>query len=328
MSKTQKEIPDKKHKIRRAFLGIAIGIGLVVAGAAGYVAISGATLYSVVEIAAMALGVGALVGGGVGMVAFATARSIAKNKKIATQSLNKIREYDRDKSSKVSERERAKVCRKYANANLRLCKLTNGTIYGLFKSLSGASEQETKILNEIEQYSILEQAAKNSRQQKKYAHKKEVLQGRLTTRETKGRPWTQVYNDVADGVQVFDRRTEICCKNEDTKMEFIEKFGSPKGKSSKVGCIITMNFDEESSSNASYIATEEIEKTNLAKQLLIKDILEYFEDKTDIEVRSHFPITLETKKIDKDSTKVLKQELKTYYNLTELKSELSEEISR
>ena len=326
MGKAEKEIPDKKHKIRRLFTGIAIGIGALVLTTAGAVAVMGAQLYVVLEAAAASLGVGVTIGGAVATVATTNMAKISANKKRTTKALNKIRKHN----ERTPLAARLKNYAKYAKGNIKQYKLTGNSIYGAFLTNTGRSEEETKISGMIESYEVLEAVARakgQNRKAKKIQNKIKGLSNRLVNYDkinsSRGFSWAQFYGEEDKDLYVYDERTKISCMTSNARDRFAHSFGSPSGKSSKVGCSISIRFPEDSSAKTTYACIEDTGRMETAKNILLQDLVDACGEISEASARRLFPITVEIKNINKNSTKVLGTTSKVYESLTELKQDIS-----
>ena len=317
MAKKQTIIPTKKHKIRTAVLGTAIGI--VVA-----LALTGATMVFTsifpiaIEYAGIVLGVGAALGAGIGVIAGITAIRIMKNIRAANKALNKIREYSKDTSSKISTAKRVKACTKYAKANLKLCKLLGGTIYGSLRSQAG-NDKENTIMHQIDQLSILEKTAKRTKTAKKYSKKKENLINMLSGESPYRKTGTRFYENVVDGVTIYDRRTEISCMSLDAKQKFLEEFNEPNGKSSKEGYRVSISFPSYSSASQIYANIEDVNKKVIAEKILLQDVINACYGKSEDDVKTFFPITLERMSLKRDTATASMEKSTSFNSLDEVK---------
>ncbi len=326
-----KEIIGKKSIIKRVVLAVAGTVALVAGGGiviAGFAGVSMSLLFAL-EVSMAGVAAGIVAGGIVGGISARTALKVRSNKKKAVAALDEIRQLNSDKTSNVSEEKRAKICQKYAKANLYLTKKRGGSIFGELHSNSGASTMtQTQIMNEIDAYTILQEAATSKRQKTKYANIISGLDSKLCKmRANEGAgssylKWTQSFDHVIEGVSVFDRRTEIVCMTKNARESFIELAGTPSTKSTKVGAHISVKYGPASGMRKTFINIEDTSKVEQSKEILVRDVLEYLKGKTNLEIKGIFPITLEVKTIDRQSAKSQVYKTLVFNNHKELKESL------
>lgn len=331
MSKKEKQIPDRKHIIRRCLIIASIGIGVAVLGTAGVVAFlaAGASNFLAVQASVLALGAGVVAIGSAGTIATIDGIRRRHNTSVATKSLEKLRGMDSDKPLDKSSKRVARICRRFAKSSLKLCKIRGGSIYGSFSSQTGLSDRETLIRNKVDQLAVLEKLARTKNGRKKYSTLKRELQAKLPESTPHGLKWTKgYYVDSSEGVAVFDRRNEISCLTKTAKERFIKEFGTVSGKPSKVGYSITFNFPNNSSIYPTYINTEREDRVSSAVRLLLTDVLEMCETKSQQEAARFFPIEVETKSIKRNSTAVVDTSKTTFRTLKEVKEYLGVDAER
>ena len=319
--KSELGIPKKKHPIRRIF-GIVAGVmGVAAAAGVAVVAFTANPLFAIIDVALISAGVGAITGLVVGGIAAGTAMAIKHYKKESNKTLNQIREYNKERTSSISKTGvEAKVCRKHFNANLKLCKLFGGSLFGTLHGLTGnRTVKQTLIANQIDQYEGLMALAQTEAERQKYAKKISTLSSKLINQDTvSNRRWTQSYDKVVRGVEILDRRTEIFCMTEESKQEFISLAGEPYGETSNVGSNIVIRYPEDSSLKPTFASIEDTTKESAALNILLKDIVNACEDKDEQQINRMFPITVETRHIDRDTTKITGVSSRTYNSLNEV----------
>lgn len=328
MDKLKKEVGNKKHYIRRAF--IAIGVGIVLAGAAvgALTAFSASPLLIVLEGAVLFAGVGLVVEGGVAVNKIYEKAKIGANKKIASSSMEEIKELNQDRSSKYTKNYRAKVVKKFANANLGLAKAQGSSVFGIFHSNSGMhSEKATQLLNEIDALTLLRDSAKTSHQERKYSKKIRLAQEKLTKitgGEILSTPykWSKTYDNVLPDVSVIDRRTEIYCLTQIARDAYADLFqySNEKANNRILNCMV--HFNDTASIRPTMARAEDETKVSDVKSILLKDVVEACKTKSALEIKSMFPISLETKVIDKKTTKILGHNVLTFNSVEEIKDVL------
>lgn len=334
MGKLKKEVGNKKHKFRRAF--IAVGLGIVLAGAAvgALTAFSATPLLIVLEGAVLFAGVGLVVEGGVAINKMKEKRTVSKNKKIASKALEEIKELNNDKTTSYSKNYRAKIIKKYANANLVLTRTLGSSNFGIFHSNSGlSSEKATELLNEIDAYTLLRDSARTAYQERKYSKKLALAQEKLTKiagEDIAVAPykWSKTYDEALTGVSVIDRRTEIACLSQVARDSYIALFEDAEEKTNKKALNVMVHFNDTASMKPTVAKAEDETKVNEVKTILLKDVVEACKTKSQLEIKSMFPISLECKVINKDTTKILGQNVLNFKNLDEVKSVLETTTER
>lgn len=326
MAKAIKEVSDKKHNVRRAFLISTIAVGILAAGAAAMAVFSASPILLAIDCAVLAVAAFTAVGSGVAINKLRDSSLVRKSKKQAKKSLEEIRELNNDKSSTYSQEYRAKVVRKFANANLTLCQRRGGTSFGVFHSSSGLSDKRaTEYINNIDAYSLLRDSAKTKGQQKKYSKKIELEERKLAKIiqeegiTTNLQRWTKSYDNVVRGVSVLDRRTEIACLTSTARDEYMGIFNNSNEVTDDKALNVVVKFNDSSNMRPTMARAEDQSKLAQIKEILLKDVVESCKGKTALEVKSMFPIVLETRIINKTSTKILNNDAIEVSNLTELK---------
>lgn len=332
MAKENKELTDKKHKIRRAFIISAIAVGVLTLGVGAMAMFSASPILIAIDVAVLAAAAFALVGTGVAINKLHDSSAVSNSKKTAIKTLEQIKQLNADRSSSKSQEYRAKIVRKFANANLVLSKRRGGTISGVFHSSSGIKNKKaTEIINKIDAYTLLQETAKTKGEQKKYSKKIRLEEQKLSKIiEEEGvisspYRWTKSYDNVVSGVSVLDRRTEIACLTSSARDEFAEMFKNSNEKTDVKALNIVLKFNESSNLTPTMVRAEDQTKLEELKEILLKDVVTACQSKTGLEVRSMFPITLEARIINKKTTKILNREVVTADSLTELKSLLEPE---
>ena len=320
-----KELGKKTHKLRLAFI-ISTAVAVAVAVGAGVVALTAAKpILLAVNGCILAGALGVSVGTGVAINKIYDSASIKSNKKKATKALERIKTLETDKSSRYSREYRAKIIRKYAKANLVLTRRLGATIFGEYQTTSGLkSRKGTQIINEIDAYTLLKDSASSDSQARRYSKKIALLQSQLSriseeegVKTSKFR-WTKSYSGVLDGATALDRRTEISCLTPSARDEFraIMEAGDEHTDSKCVNLFMT--FGNASSMSPCIARAEDQTKAPQIREILVRDAYEATKGKSPIEIKSMFPITIETKLIKKDSTRLLKREVITITSYSEL----------
>ena len=328
MAKNTQEVTDKKHRIRRVFIISTIVCAALTIGAGAIAIYSASPILLAIDCAVLACALFTMVGTGVSINKIRDNAIVARNKKTAKKSMEQIKALNKDNSTEYSRKYRAKVVKKFANANLKLCQRRGGTSFGVFKSSCGMQhENAAAIINQIDSYTLLRDVSTTNVNRKKYSKKLELQERKLAKiaeeeciTQTLQR-WTKSYDNVVDGVSVLDRRTEIACLTSKAKEEFAAMFENSNEKTDERAGYVIVKFNSNVLPTMARI--EDQTKLERVKEILLKDISEACKNKTALEVRGMFPITLEAKVINKTSTKILSRNTVTANNLTELNNLLA-----
>ena len=334
--KVKKEIGNKVHIFRRIFL-ISSAIALVAAvGVGAFVITTASEVLVLINGALLACAGAVAITSGVAVNAIHNSREIGKNKRKAKKALSKIRELNRDASTSYSTRYRAKILRKYAEANLVLTRRLGGTMYGEFTSTCGvSSEKAARLINEIDAYSILESTATSKRQKAKYSRKIRLLESKLTRiTEEEGTQsqrckWTKSYDSVVTGAHALDRRTEISCLTTVGKTRFQQLFSGDSEITDKKAVNVYLRFSPSSGMAPTVGRAEDQTKGCQIRDILIADLYEACKGKTQVEISSMFPVTVESKVINKHTTKILRNDVMTiscYAQLQEIIAQTERQV--
>ena len=90
---------------------------------------------------------------------------------------------------------------------------------------------------------------------------------------------------------------------------------------------VSMTFNENSGISPSIARAEDQTKASTIKDILVQDVYEACKTKNAPELRAMFPITIESKCINKKSTKLVKRDVLTIANYSELK-QLAEDLTK
>lgn len=331
MAKTKREVGNKSHKLRKSFIISSIALGVIAIGAGVFVSFTAAPMLVVLN--SCLIGGALCIAVGVGVAANKTydSATISINKGRATSALKKIKELNKDKTSNYSENYRAKIVKKYAKANLVLARKLGASIFGEFHSTSGmVDEKATQLVNEIDSFTLLKDASKE-RGQKKFSKKISLAEKKLSKlspeNSTPKCKWTKGYSEVLSGVEVLDRRTEIACLTTTARDSFI-KIVENENEEAKGTCVnVIVNFNSSSNITPCIARSQDKSKYEEIRELMIKDILEACKTKTNAQIKCMFPITIESRFVDKKSTKYVNNTL-TFDSYTELASALDKETEK
>ncbi len=322
---SKNELGNKSHKIRRAFIISTICAGVLALGVGAMAGLAAKPILLAINGCLLAGAVGVSVGTGVAINKIYDTAAIKINKKKATKALEEIKQIEKDTSSKYSQAQRAKVLRKYAKANLVLTRKLGATIFGEYHTTSGMKNKKgTELLNTIDALYILKDTATTDSARNKYAKKLQLAQSKLakiTAEEgirTSKCKWTKSYENVLTGATALDRRTEIACLTSSARDAFKSLMENNEEVTDNKCINVTMSFNEASSIAPCIARAEDQTKMTAIKSILLQDAAIACQGKTPLEVRSMFPITIESKLIKKDSTKLVKRDVITVNSYSEL----------
>lgn len=326
----KKEIGDKSHKLRRAFIITTIGVGILAIGAGVFAGLAAKPLILAMN-ACLLTGVACIsVGTGVALNKGQNVASEKINKHKAKKALEKIKELDKDKSSKYSQKQRAKIVKKYAKANLAITRHRGATFFGEYHTTSGMGTKGTELINKIDAYTVLRDAAQTPTERKKYAKKLQLAESQLArvseqegTRTSKSR-WTKSYEEAYEGATILDRRTEIACltpAGRDAFRMVMEHANEPTDNK----CVnVVVRYASGSGIAPSIARAEDQAKARTLREVLIYDTIEACKEKSQAEIKSMFPMIIEEKIINKDTTKLIGEpavlKIDSYSELKEMSS--------
>lgn len=331
MAKLGKEVRNKKHNIRRAFIiGTAV-VGALALGVGVFAGVSASPIVIAMECALLGVGAGLAVGTAIVINKSHESLSVASNTKTAEKTLEEIKQLDKDLTSTHSREYRAKIIRKYANANLSLARVFGSSKFGVFRSNTGISDddkaqQAAGLSAEIDALSLLRDIEPTENGKAKYSTKIQLANQKLTKLiEEEGvkmppYKWTQTYSDVLPDVRVLDRRNEIACLTESTKTAYaglIEE--SVVTANSKILDVI-VRFNGASGLAPTFARAEDETQAEQIKSLLLKDVYDSLAGKSAEQIRAMFPLTIESKIVDKRTTQVLEFNADSYRSYSQLVS--------
>lgn len=251
-------------------------LGLITTAVAG-IALVPTLVAGPVMIALEGLALGTCFGGLAGVLS--ASRMLIKNiqvkkaRKTALKSLNKIKE-------STSVEERRKYAKKYAKANLKLCKLTGAPVLGTFHYISNLpNEKLTKAKNTVDALTILRdletKPSKRNSLTRKINKKNRILED--YNLKTSKPDWTESISvDAVENINIYDRRNEISCLNPETQKEFARFVGSSPSSDS-VGASCSIQFNGKTFSEQTYIRISDPNKLQDVKKMLIRDAVYAYE---------------------------------------------------
>lgn len=329
MAKLGREVVNKKHRVRRAFVISAICVGVLAFVVGVIAATSASPILIAMEGAIIATAVGLGITAGIGVNKAYEKITVAKNTKNAEKSLEKIQEFNKDFSSTASKETRAKIVNKYAKANLKLAKTLGASKFGVFRSNTGIvdkskAQQVAGLSTEIDSLAILRDVEQNVKKKAKYSKKIKIANSKLSKIvEDDGLSlppykWTKTLNDVLPSVSVVDRRTEIACLTENTKYAYASMFAYGDVKVDSKLLDVVVNFNSASGMASTYARAEDQSKAEDIKKLMLKDVCDSCKAKTPAQIRAMFPLSIESKIISKKTTEILSSTPETYMSFSEL----------
>lgn len=315
-----KETGNKKHKVRRTFITTAIITAVATIGGVIATAALATPMLLLSEICFAVAGVTAVVGTGVGINAIHSARSTSSNRKASIKNLQKIAENDLS----LSKDAKIKIVKKFANANLKLCKLIGCPFCGKFHSVSGMDHNsKTEAFNELENLELLQSLETTDGGRKKWEPKisqKRKLVASSCLRSVPHR-WTKSYDDFIDGVSIYDRRTEIGCLSTKTGAEF-EKLASVVPNTDEIGASVTLTFKPTCRTQTTYARIADPTLVHDVSRLMLQDVYYACEGKSQQERDAMFPFVVRTHTIDKNTSKIKDVTPRVIRSYDQLQSEL------
>lgn len=296
----EKQIGNKKNKLRRAFIVSAIvtavsaGVGIAVTA---FLAAPSLVLSSIGFVLA---GVGVATGVGIGVSFIYTNTRNNHNRKESLNNLQKIAQASQDKTINIPLKQRFKIATKYAKTNLKMCTTLGGTLAGKFRCVSDFTRDA-----DVEAYNVIENAqllkdiiiAKNNHKLTSGSQKLEAKikkkKSLLPSLAKAPQRWKRTYNDFIEGVEIVDHRTEIACLTADTLGEF-KKISSTIVPSTSVGGSVIVSFAEQNNKiKQTFARIEDTNKLGAVQQLMINDVLKACNGKSASEINSLFPIVVQ-----------------------------------
>lgn len=295
----KRETGNKKHKARR--VAIVTGIITAVAAIGGIVATAAfaTPLLLMSEICFAVAGVTLVVGSGIAINFAYSAKSKSSNRKASIKNLQKIAENDLS----LSNADKRKIVRKYARANLRLCKLIGCPLCGKYHSISGMDQaSKTEALNALENLELLQSLETTEAGRKKWDSKiktKRKIVGTSCLRAPQR--WTKTYDDFIDGISIYDRRTEIGCLSTRTTDEFA-RIAEIVPNTDELGASVVLNFKPTSRIQSTYARIADPTFVGEVSRLMLQDVYYACEGKTDAEISAMFPFTIHSHTLDKKTS--------------------------
>ncbi|MBE7075071.1 MAG: hypothetical protein E7376_03755 [Clostridiales bacterium] len=321
---SKKETGNKKHKLRRFFIASTIVSAVAFLGATISLVVMPVPLMLVTELCLLVGAASTAIGVGVGINALHSKISSDRNKKASVKALQKIAEADANKSVEMSREDRVKLVKKYAHANLRLCKLNGCPITGKFHSISGMSKiSDTENFNALENLELLRGAESTVKGRKKFdgkISKKKKLVTKANVRSVPQR-WTKSYDDFIDGVSIYDRRTEIGCLTTKTGEAF-QRLVEIMSPTDEIGGSVILTFRDSNKTKQTYARVADTSLLPEVSKLMMQDVLSACDGKSPYEISTMFPFRIESHTVNKNSTKISPIETKVISSLDQLKYEL------
>lgn len=296
----KRETGNKKHKARR--IAIVTLIITAVAAVGGIVATAAfaTPLLLMSEICFAVAGGTLVVGLGTAANVAYSAKSKSGNRKASIKNLQKIAENDLS----LSNADKRKIVKKYAKANLKLCKLIGCPLCGKYHSISGMDkEAKTEALNALENLELLQSLETTEKGRKKWDSKiktKRKIVGTSCLRTPQR--WTKTYDDFIDGISIYDRRTEIGCLSTRTTEEFA-RIAEVVPNTDELGASVILNFKPSSRIQSTYARVADPTFVGEVSRLMLQDVYYACEGKTEAEISAMFPFTIHSHTLDKKTSK-------------------------
>lgn len=321
--KKNKDFGNKKHIITRIIVGSLLVVAAGAIGVASVFAFSAGIYINLAELALVIAG-GSLVGGlAMSIKGIKDAISVKINKSVSIKSLNQIAETSKNKGLYTQE-QRVKIAKKYARANLKLCKAKGCPIVGKFKSQSDfETSADIEAFNDRENYALLRDLSKSKRVYNKYDKKVKKIERKLNLsieniKSDQYKIWTKHYDDFVEGATIYDRRTEIKCRQENTKNRFeaLSDIMVEPEKDDMGGFVkITYRNGSDPSNKPTFARVPSTKYLKSVQQLMIDDVIDYCKENPN-KVSDIFPITVDSSSYDKNATYY--SQTTTFFTLDEL----------
>lgn len=321
--KKNKDFGNKKHIITRIIVGSLLVVAAGAIGVASVFAFSAGIYINLAELALVIAG-GSLVGGlAMSVKGIKDAISVKINKSVSIKSLNQIAEASKNKGLYTQE-QRVKIAKKYAKANLKLCKAKGCPIVGKFKSQSDFEDSaDVEAFNDRENYMLLGELSKSQHAKRKYQKKVQKIESKLSLpienlKHDKYKVWTKSYDKFLDGATIYDRRTEIKCHQDSTLNRFMSLADiMAEPEKGDMGGFVKVDFNGsvDASNKPTFARVASVKYLKAAQQLMIDDIIGYCKEYPD-KVSQIFPISIETNTYDKNASYY--QQNVVFYSLDEL----------
>ena len=316
----KKEVGNKKHIISRIIVGALLVVGAGAISLASVFAFTSGIYITFAELALVIAGGSAV--GGIAMIAKGVKGLISDkiNKEVSINSINQIANIDRN-NLQMEQSLRAKLVKKYAKANLKLCKSKGCPFVGKYKTQSDfTKDKEIEAFNDIENYEILKSLSNSTSQQKKYDKKINKIKNNLPTSSDmkldKRKYWTKSYDNVVSNMKVYDRRLEIKSLSADT----ITKFANMTNimdlpEKGDMGGFINVSYSTSSGEKPTYVKIANTKYLPSMKDLMMNDVIKYCENNED--ASKLFPLSIDV--CEYDSKTRVQHSTKIYNSLEELK---------
>lgn len=319
----KKEVGHKKHVLRRIVLGAAIVTGVAFAG----VLVSVAAAVPNVMFTSVSTSIGAVsaaLGIGAGANLIYTKRQENKYRKKSLNAIKQISEVDSDKSATMSKSKRISLAKKFAKANIKLCKLAGCPFCGRFRSNSTLTEKENERFNREQNEALLIDIENAERENigvsKKLKYKSKL---KLSSESVRNRlqVWTKEYNSFLKDVSIKDRRIEIGCLCDSTTSKF-EKLVKDIPATSELGGMVNVAFEGSSPIKQTYARVTDKGCLERTKDILLEDVYNACKNSTEEKKKAFFPFTIETRDLN-DKAKVTNVETTRIKSFEDLCDELN-----
>ena len=190
------------------------------------------------------------------------------------KNLNIIAQNDRDADTSLTEKAKAKIVQKYANANIKLAKILGCPFVGRFLHISGLKkDSQNEAFNICENLHIeaglstsKRRTGKIERTIEKYSRKKS-LRG---TEPKTAHVWTKTYTNFVKDVPIPDRRIEVNSLSESTVEKF-KALAEEMPLTKDVGGCVQIFFGK-SKEKQSYIRVADASYLDKSLELLLEDV--------------------------------------------------------
>ncbi len=293
-----KIINKKDHKLRRFFIGMAIATAVAVAGVIGVTAFLPIPNMLLSGIGLLVAGICAGITIGVG-VNYANQVRVSKASKSASlKTMEKIAEADKDPANTYTAKQKTKMVKTLAKANLKLCKIDGCPICGKYSYLGeGGSVKSNEEFNRIDNYDMLSKVGdkKQDKKLQKITQKRNLPASAVKSNLQR---WTMSYDNFIEGAQIYDRRTEIACFKDSTVHNF-ESIAKKQPVTKDVGGVVIVSLNGDT--KQTYARVTDLSVLGNVSNLMLRDVYDRCLEKTESEAENMFPIKVSKYVFDKNA---------------------------
>ena len=314
-----KEVGHKKHVLRRIFFAASIISAVAFAGA-----VIATSFLSTPAILLSSIGIGVgCVSGAIALSAFGNLAyskvAEKRSKKASLNSIKQISEIDKDASSSMSKNKRIKIAKKFAKANLKLCKLVGCPFCGRYRSNSTLTEKENEKFNKEQNEALLVDIKNVERHEKGvFKDKKFKSKQKLSSESVRNRlqVWTKEYNNFLSDVAIKDKRIEIGWLCKSTTNDFANLVDDMPA-TEEIGGTAVVSLEGTNPIKQTYARVSDERYLNGAREILLKDVYNACKDSPIEKVNTFFPFTIQERSLD-EKTRITVKDTQRIRSFSEL----------